>query len=268
MPAVPEALPAPLAALVLPGRLPAGLPPAARAGLAAALAGPVPSGRQQQPGELVRAAGQACWDEREYARLRGFLETVDDPRDPRGRVYPLSYLLALLMAGMAGDDETEAAAEWTASAPEERSRPGSGAGKPNLIGVLEATVPSPHDRPQRQTVLRPRRDQAEYGVTGSTPRSSPPSPAPPATVHQPARDARLDGPPGTRHPEPVTASAGARAAHLSPQTRPVTTHSHLPPQFRGNPAPPRPGDCLVRSFSLAWAEGGGADRQSCLTTGI
>jgi hypothetical protein len=26
--------------------------------------------------------------------------------------------------------------------------------KPNLIGVLEATVPSPHDRPQRQTFLR------------------------------------------------------------------------------------------------------------------
>ena len=120
MPAVPEVLPAPPAALVLPGRLPAGLPPAARAELAAALAGPVPGGRQRQPGELVRAAGQACWDEREYARLRGFLETVDDPRDPHGRVYPLSYLLALpLVAGMAGDDETEASAEWTASAPEE-----------------------------------------------------------------------------------------------------------------------------------------------------
>ena len=55
----------------------------------------------------MRVAGQACWDEREYARLRGFLETVDDPRDPRGRVYPLGYLLALpLVAGMAGDDET------------------------------------------------------------------------------------------------------------------------------------------------------------------
>ena len=119
MPAVPEVLPAPPAALALPGGL-RRLPPAARAELAAALAGPVPGGRQRQPGDLVRVAGQACWDEREYARLRGFLETVDHPRDPRGRVYPLGYLLALpLVAGMAGDDETEAAAEWTASAPEE-----------------------------------------------------------------------------------------------------------------------------------------------------
>ena len=119
VPAVPEVLPAPPPDLVLPARLPAGLPAQGRAALAAALAGAVPGGRAER-GDLVRAAGPACWDDGECARLRGFLEGVDDPRDPRGRVYPLSYLLALpLAAGMAGDDETGAAGEWIAAAPEE-----------------------------------------------------------------------------------------------------------------------------------------------------
>src|ERR1035441_2437471 len=102
-----------------PGRLPGGLPAEGRAALAAALAGEVPGG-QQDRGELVRAAGQACWDEGECARLRGFLDAVDDPRGRQGREYPLGYLLALpLVAGMAGDDELDAAGEWAASAPEE-----------------------------------------------------------------------------------------------------------------------------------------------------
>ena len=41
-------------------------------------------------------------------------------RGRQGRVYPLEYLLALpLIAGMAGDGELDAAAEWAATAPEE-----------------------------------------------------------------------------------------------------------------------------------------------------
>jgi predicted transposase YbfD/YdcC len=119
MPAVPEFLPAPPPELVLPARLPAGLPAEGRAALAAALAGTVPGG-QRDRGDLVLAAGPACWDEGECARLLRFLDAVDDPRGRRGREYPLSYLLALpLVAGMAGDDELDAAGEWTASAPEE-----------------------------------------------------------------------------------------------------------------------------------------------------
>jgi len=119
MPPVPEVLPARPPELALPARLPADLPPAGRAALAAALAGAVPGGRPERR-ELARAAGPACWDEGECARLLRFLDAVDDPRDPRGRVYPLSYLLALpLAAGMAGDDELAAAGEWIASAPEE-----------------------------------------------------------------------------------------------------------------------------------------------------
>jgi predicted transposase YbfD/YdcC len=119
VPAVPEFLPAPPPELVLPARLPAGLPAEGREALAAALAGAVP-GRQRDRGELARAAGQACWDEDECARLLRFLDAVDEPRGRRGREYPLSYLLALpLVAGMAGDDELDAAGEWIASAPEE-----------------------------------------------------------------------------------------------------------------------------------------------------
>ena len=120
VPAVPEVLPAPPLELVLPARLPADLPAEGRAVLAAALAGAVPGGQQRDRGELIRAAGQACWDEGEGARLLRFLDAVDDTRSRRGREYPLSYLLALpLVAGMAGDDELEAAGEWVASAPEE-----------------------------------------------------------------------------------------------------------------------------------------------------
>jgi predicted transposase YbfD/YdcC len=119
VPAVPEILPTPPPALALPAWLPADLPYAGRAALAAALAGTVPGGRPER-GELARAAGQACWDEGECARLLRFLDAVGDPRGRRGRVYPLDYMLALpLVAGMAGDDELDAAGEWIASAPEE-----------------------------------------------------------------------------------------------------------------------------------------------------
>ena len=120
LPAVPEVLPVPPPQLVLPTRLPLDLPAEGRAALAAALAGPVPGGQRQDRGELVRAAGPACWDDAELARLRGFLRAVDDSRRRRGRLYPLEYVLALpLIAGMAGDGELDAAGEWTASAPEE-----------------------------------------------------------------------------------------------------------------------------------------------------
>ena len=58
------------------------------------------------------------WNDEEIARLRGFLRAVDDLRGRQGRVYPLEYLLALpLIAGMAGDGELDAAAEWAAAAP-------------------------------------------------------------------------------------------------------------------------------------------------------
>ena len=119
LPAVPEVLPAPPPGLVLPARLPADLPGAGRAALAAALDGALP-GQRPDRGELVRDSGPACWDDAELARLRGFLRAVGDQRGRRGRLYPLEYLLALpLVAGMAGDGELDAAAEWAASAPEE-----------------------------------------------------------------------------------------------------------------------------------------------------
>ena len=120
LPAVPEVLPAPLPELRLPERLPADLPAEGRAALAAALDGALPRGQRPDRGALVREAAPSCWDDAEVARLRGFLRTVDDLRGRRGRVYPLEYLLALpLIAGMAGDGELDAAAEWAATAPGE-----------------------------------------------------------------------------------------------------------------------------------------------------
>ena len=113
-------LPAPLPELVLPSRLPLDLPAEGRAALAAALEGPLPAGQRPQRGELVRESVPSRWDEEEISRLRGFLRTVDDLRGRQGRVYPLEYLLALpLIAGMAGDGELDAAAEWAATAPED-----------------------------------------------------------------------------------------------------------------------------------------------------
>jgi len=118
LPAVPAVLPAPLPDLVLPLRLPADLPAEGRAALAAALAGPLPAGQRPGRGELVRGSVPCRWDDAELARLRGFLRAVDDLRGRQGRIYPMEYLLALpLIAGMAGDGELDAAAEWAAAAP-------------------------------------------------------------------------------------------------------------------------------------------------------
>ena len=77
-----------------------------------------PAGSGRESGELVRGSVPCRWDDDEIARLRGFLRAVDDLRGRQGRVYPLEYLLALpLVAGMAGDGELDAAAEWAATAP-------------------------------------------------------------------------------------------------------------------------------------------------------
>ena len=119
LPLVPDVLPAPLPGLVLPPRLPADLPADGRAVLAAALEGPLPAGQRGGHGELVRETVPSAWADAEAERLRGFLRTVEDLRGRRGRVYPLEYALALpLAAGMAGDGELDAAAEWAATAPD------------------------------------------------------------------------------------------------------------------------------------------------------
>jgi len=120
LPVVPEFLPAPPPALVLPDGLPADLPFAGRAALAAALAGELPGRKRPDMGELVRESGPCRWEDAEIARLRGFLRTVTDLRSRQGRSYPLDYLIALpLVAGMAGDGELDAIAEWAAAAPAE-----------------------------------------------------------------------------------------------------------------------------------------------------
>ena len=82
--------------------------------------GPAARAQGPGPGELVREAVPCRWDDEEITRLRGFLATVDDLRGRQGRVYPLEYLLALLLAAViAGDGGLDAAAEWAATAPGE-----------------------------------------------------------------------------------------------------------------------------------------------------
>ena len=120
VPAVPEFLPGAPAVPVLPSRVPADLPAEGREALAAALAGPVP-GAQRKTGRktvLPDDVTPLTWDDAEMARFLGFLRSMSDRRDPRGRRLPLDYLVALAVAaGAAGDDSPEAAAAWAAAAP-------------------------------------------------------------------------------------------------------------------------------------------------------
>ena len=105
---------------------------------------------------------------------------------------------------------------------------GAAQGKPNLIGVLEATVPSPHDRPQRQTYYPGTRHQGANGVTGSTPRSCPLRTRPPPP-HQPGTSpGRIQA--GHRaHPPAPRNRSRRRQAHGQhthrQKARPVTTRT-------------------------------------------
>ena len=143
LPAVPDVLPALPPELALPSRLPLDLPPEGRAALAAALEGPLPAGQRPERGELVRESVPSRWNDEEISRLRGFLRTVADRRGRQGRSYPLEYLLALpLIAGMAGDGELDAAAEWAATAPEELLvRLGAPLGRNGKARRPDATTP-------------------------------------------------------------------------------------------------------------------------------
>ena len=120
LPAVPEFLPAAPAAPVLPSRVPADLPAEGRRELAAALAGPLPGAQRKAPGKTVLPddGSPLAWDDAEMTRFLGFLRSMSDRRDPRGRRLPLDYLVAVAVAaGAAGDDSAEGAAAWAASAP-------------------------------------------------------------------------------------------------------------------------------------------------------
>ncbi|MGH3198481.1 MAG: ISAs1 family transposase [Streptosporangiaceae bacterium] len=120
-PAVPEFLPAAPAGLVLPSGVPADLPAEGREALAAALAGPVPGAQRKTTGKTVLPDDSAplAWDDAGLARFLGFLRSMSDRRDPRGRRLPLDYLAAVAVAaGAAGDDSAEGAAAWAVSAPD------------------------------------------------------------------------------------------------------------------------------------------------------
>jgi DDE_Tnp_1-associated/Transposase DDE domain len=120
LPAVPEFLPAAPPALALPSRVPADLPVEGQEALAAAVAGPVPGAQRKATGQTVFPGEDTLltWDEAGLARFSGFLRSMPDHRDHRGRRIPLDYLTAVAVAaGAAGDVSAEGAAEWAASAP-------------------------------------------------------------------------------------------------------------------------------------------------------
>ena len=137
LPAVPEFVPAAPSAPVLPARVPADLPAEGQEALAAALAGPLPAAPRKPPGKTVLPGDGSplAWDDAEVRRYLGFLRSMSDRRDPRGRRIPLDYLTAVAVAaGAAGDDSPEGAAAWAASAPDwilhRLGAPRDGSGRP------------------------------------------------------------------------------------------------------------------------------------------
>lgn len=137
LPEVPAFLPAPPAAPVLPSRVPADLPAEGREALAAALAGPLPGAQRKAPGKTVLPDDGTllAWDDAGMARFFGFLRSMSDQRDHRGRRIPLDYLAAVAVAaGAAGDDSPGGAAAWAAPAPDRilfrLGAPRDSAGKP------------------------------------------------------------------------------------------------------------------------------------------
>jgi len=137
VPAVPEFMPAAPAVPVLPSRVPADLPPEGREALAAAMAGPVPGAQRRAPAKLLLPDEENPleWDNAQMNRFTGFLRSLPDRRDRRGRRLPLDYLTAVaVLASAAGDDTPGRAAEWAASAParllHRLGAPRDGAGNP------------------------------------------------------------------------------------------------------------------------------------------
>ena len=126
---------------------------------------------------------------------------------------------------------------------------GTARGKPNLIGVLESDSTQPAGSPPPPDCFPGAQRQGPYGVTGSTrPSSTPGRPRPPP-VHR--HHPRIPASPGwTARPpsgtlEPVTAPAGARAAHLSPATPADPPHPPRRPSFAGTPRRQDPSTALA-----------------------
>src|SRR5215831_3206037 len=122
---------------------------------------------------------------------------------------------------------------------------GAAQGKPNLIGVLEATVPSPRDRPQRQANFRARSTKVRTASQAARRDHPPQRPGLPPQQHKPTATRRRRGwTPGTSPAtlEPVTVPAGARAAHPPPDT-PARDRLHSPtaPRFAGTSRRKAPG---------------------------
>jgi predicted transposase YbfD/YdcC len=108
-------------AVQLPRHMPTRLPATCARELAEALA---PQRKQRIP-RTPRSSPQAATpspiviDEAACARLLGFLSQVRDRRDPRGRRYPLPYLLALPIVAMTAHQvDLTSIGEWVTAAPD------------------------------------------------------------------------------------------------------------------------------------------------------
>src|SRR5215470_17838301 len=119
--------------VTLPEQMPSGLPEQAARQLAAVLTDQQPkqpkqpkqsegAGRSSRSGTdrpvVVALEQEVVLDQAECDRLVAFLDAVPDRRKRRGRLYRLSYLLAVaVVAMMAADLQLASIAEWAATAP-------------------------------------------------------------------------------------------------------------------------------------------------------
>ena len=208
-----------------------------RAALAAALAGPVPGAQRKAPGSMVLPGddGPLTWDDAGLARFCGFLRSMSDHRDHRGRRIPLHYLTAVAVAG-----------------PRGRGRqPG---GRRGVGRVGPSPGPAPARRPARR-VRQPRRpDAATFSrVLGRPPPRAAGRRRAVRMVAARARDLR----PGIRRHLRVDGKAlrgaarGGRAPMLlsgiwddgtTAAQLPVSKKSNEIPVFRDLLEIPRPGD--------------------------
>lgn len=101
---------------------------------------------------------------------------------------------------------------------------GAAQGKPNLIGVLEATVPSPRDRPQRQTNFRARSTKVRTASQAARRDHPPQRPGLPPGQHKPAATppplpldtGHILGLPGTGHGAGWRTGSTPTARHAGP----------------------------------------------------
>ena len=161
---------------------------------------------------------------------------------PALSAFAFAFFLAATAASLSSGNQQDEAAR------------GAKREKPNLIGVLEATVPQPARSPPAHKLSFGLQGTKQGTASRAAPRHHPPRPpGPPAPRenHTRNRRTRWTAPPPPATLEPVTAPAQAHGQHTCrQQRRPVTTRSRSAGQVSREPhaANPQELSCRARGW--------------------